>query len=96
MRKSIENEFQHQKRSIGNVQINSSMTHLISYSRQGEFAESDSVRIRGTCSQSHLCLEIQNVLVRKVNNRWLFGAESRLRLYESGPMCDAKMVFEDV
>ena len=71
------------------------MTHLILYSRQGEFAVSDSVRIRGTCTQSHLCLEIQNVLVRKVNNRCLFGAESRLRLFESGPTCDAKMVFEE-
>ena len=27
---------------------------------------------------------------------WLFVAESRLGFVESGPMCDAKMVFEGV
>ena len=74
-----------------------SMTHLVLCSRIGEFAVSDSVRIQGICTQSHLCLEIQNVsrrLVRKVNNRWLFVAESQLRFVESGPTCDAKMFFE--
>ena len=42
-------------------------------------AVSDCVRIQGICTQSHLCLEIQNVsryLVHKVNNRCLLGAES--------------------
>lgn len=72
------------------------MAHLILYSNRGEFAVSDSVRVQGICTQSHLCLEIQNVLVHKVNNRWLFVAESRLGFVESGPMCDAKMVFEGV
>ena len=35
-------------------------------------------------------------LVHKVNNRWLFEAESWLGFVESGPMCVAKMVFEGV
>ena len=35
-------------------------------------------------------------MVHKVNNRWLSVAESRLGFVESGPMCDAKMVFEGV
>ena len=71
--------FNTKKGPLARFIFNSSLAHQIVYSKKGEFAVCDSVRIQVICTQSHLCLEIQNVsgcLVHKVNNRWLFGAES--------------------